>query len=296
MVRLSRVVLLGGSGFIGRHLQTRLRAEDVEVLSFSSAQLDLCAEDVSQQLASRIDKEDSVVFLAAVTPDKGRDAHTQLKNLKMGENVCAFFEKNACAHLVYLSSDAVYAEGLPLIRESSPCDPGSLYGLAHLMRERMLTEALKKNGMPLMILRPSIVYGMGDTHRSYGPNRFFHTALNEEKITLFGNGEEKRDHVYVRDLCELLHACLFSRSHGILNAATGHGISFGDVALQIQKLFGGRLKIETTSRANPVTHRHFDVTGLAKMFPRFQWTPLQKGLAETYHAISKTRRSRVPVA
>ena len=280
-----KVVILGGSGFIGRNLAKHLAATGIEARPVSSDEVNLCEAKALDALAGLVKKEDTLVMASAVTPDKGRESRIQMKNFIMGQTLCDFLEKSPCSHVVYLSSDAVYDDGLSLVNESSPSSPSSFYGITHLGRERMLTDTMKKTGTPLLILRPSILYGSDDTHNSYGPNRFFRTAVASQKITLFGNGEEKRDHVFIKDVCRLVARCLEHRSRGILNVATGHSVSFGDVAAKIQKLFGGKLHIEPTPRANPVTHRHFDITRLLEAFPDFRFTPLETGLAETFKGL-----------
>ena len=57
--------------------------------------------------------------------------------------------------------------------------------------------------VPIVVLRPSPLYGVADPHNGYGPNRFSRLAAQGGEITLFGEGEEKRDHVFVEDLGEI---------------------------------------------------------------------------------------------
>ena len=281
----SRVVLLGGSGFIGKTMAGHLTQSGIPFLSLSSADVDLCSSAAPEALSKHIEKNDALVILSAVTPDKGRDSRMQMKNLIMGQALCDFLEKKPCSHVIYFSSDAVYNDDLSLVNESSPASPSSFYGIMHFGRERMLADVLKKNGTPFLVLRPSILYGQGDTHNSYGPNRFFRTAISEQKIKLFGKGEEKRDHVFVHDVCRLLLSCLERQSHGILNVATGRSVSFMEIAMVLQKLFEGKITIETTPRANPITYRHYDIEGLLKAFPDFHFTELEAGLKETFKAM-----------
>ncbi len=282
----SRVVILGGSGFIGRNLSRELAEAGVESRAVSSAEIDLCdPAGAMTALGKLLKSTDSLVIASAVTPDKGRETKVQMKNLVMGQTLCDFLERAPLAHVVYLSSDAVYDDALSFVNEASSSSPSSFYGITHFGRERMLADVLKKSGTPLLILRPSILYGSDDTHNSYGPNRFFRTAVSSQKITLFGNGEEKRDHVFVQDACRLMTRCLSRRSRGILNVATGKSISFWEAAGMIQKLFEGKIQIETTPRVNPITHRHYDITAILEAFPDFSFTPVEKGLAETHQKI-----------
>jgi nucleoside-diphosphate-sugar epimerase len=278
----ARVVILGASGFIGRHLMAHLRAQGVEVLGLSSKDIDLSGSGSGESLARMLRPNDAVVFASCVTPDRGKDMGTAMRNLTIGEQVCTALAKSPCAHLVYISSDAVYADTEALVREDSRCEPSSLYGLAHLTRERMMRLTAEACGMPWLIVRPTLVYGADDTHNSYGPNRFARQANETGIIKIFGNGEEKRDHVYVGDVVGLLGLCLGHQSRGILNVATGRSLSFFDVARLCVASSVRPVRLEHLPRSSAIWHRHFDVTALIRAFPRFAFTPLEAGVAKDY--------------
>lgn len=281
----ARVVILGGSGFIGRSLAAALERDGIETLNISSAQIDLCAPSAIQTLTETVRQNDALVIASAVTPDKGRDVRAQMKNFTMGLTLFDFLEKKPCEHVVYLSSDAVYSDAASFVSEATHPSPDSFYGITHFGRERMLSDALKKSSAPYLVLRPSVIYGVEDPHNSYGPNRFFRAASVSGKITLFGNGEEKRDHVYIRDVCRLIRECLLRKSRGVLNIATGRSVSFWDVAGKVRALFSDCVSVETTPRANSVTHRHYDITSCLQALPDFHYTSLDEGLAETFKKI-----------
>jgi len=98
-------------------------------------------------------------------------------------------------------------------------------------------------------------------------------------ITLFGEGEEKRDHVLVDDVAALAGAVLHHRSTGTLNIATGRSVSFREVAEMTAAPSGRSVEIHGTPRQNPITHRHFDITDCLNAFPEFHYIPLRDGLA-----------------
>ena len=160
--------MLGARGFVGQALVERLRADGVAVAAIGSDRIDLAAGDAEAKLAGELRPDDTVVFLSALTPDKGRGVESFLANLRMGAAVCAAIERSRPAHMVYISSDAVYPFRSGLINESSCAEPADLYGAMHLAREIMVRHAIKA---PVAILRPTLIYGAHDTHNSYGPNR-----------------------------------------------------------------------------------------------------------------------------
>lgn len=273
-----RVVVLGGSGFVGSRLVARLQAVGVDTLALSSKDIDLAAPEAVSALARVVRNDDALVFASCLTPEKGGDPRTFMRNLSMAEHVGLFVESHGCAHVVYIGSDAIFKDDVTLVTEDSEQQPSALYGLAHVAREKMITYACGKAGTPLAILRPCAIYGDGDTHNSYGPNRFLTSARADGKITLFGGGEETRDHIFVNDLCAVIEASLSSRSIGTLNVATGRALSFAQVADSVAAAMGTPVQIVPTARKNPVTHRHFDTAAVIKAFPSLAFRSLDEGL------------------
>jgi len=274
-----RVALVGPGGFIGGALARALKANDIQTIGLGRPEFDLADPASAGKLAGALKADDAVVMLSALTPDKGRDAATLMKNLAMMQHLCAALEKTGCAHLVYYSSDAVYGLGPARVTEETPAAPQDLYGAMHLTRE-LMARALAK--IPVLILRPTAVYGAGDNHNGYGPNRFRRAAKKDGKIALFGNGEETRDHIHVDDVAAITLRCLEQKTTGTLNVATGRSASFARVAELVKKQFGDKVKIETSPRANPITHRHYDVTSLLKAFPGLRFISLEDGIARCH--------------
>jgi len=307
----ARVVILGARGFLSRHLQTALKSHGTSFLAVPSNDIDLTRPDSAGRLAAIIRPDDAVVMLSTLTPEKGRDFNTLMLNLRMAENVCLCLAQARCAHFVYLSSDAVYdAHQIPL-DEDSTREPVDLYGLMHTAREMMLASVLQRAEVPYCILRPTNIYGPGDTHNNYGPNRFVRSALGEGRITLFGKGEERRSQVYVDDAVNLIERVLLHRSRGILNIATRPAVSFRDAAEIVIQQHGQPVRIELAPRKLPVVHRPYKPTQIARFiynlgrpigpivhrtfaisaifdaFPDFKFTPLVQGIARFIQAERK---------
>ncbi|MBK6647389.1 MAG: NAD-dependent epimerase/dehydratase family protein [Anaerolineales bacterium] len=277
-VKPSRVVLIGAYGFLGRKLIDHLNSQQIEYLPIDLPEVDLTAPTSVEKFLEVIKPEDSVIFTSALTPDKGKDRGAMLKNIAMMNHFCQFLENGRCSYIVYLSTDAVYGAENRLLRETSPCLPDSLYGFGHLIREEMLRPVAKQREIPLVVLRSNAMYGVGDTHNGYGPNRFLRSALQERKISLFGKGEERRCHIYVGDVVNLIGLCLAKKTEGVLNLTSGASISFMDLAGKISALVDNEIDIQTSRRQNPITHINFDPTEIYKAFPNFWFTSLDDGL------------------
>jgi UDP-glucose 4-epimerase len=269
----ARVIVVGAGGFVGGAIAQQLRNETVPVLGLTRKDVDLLQEDAAKKLAGLLRPDDAVVFVSAIAP--ARNSAALMQDLRMAEQLVAALAAQPVAHLVYISSDAVYADDANPVTERSCRQPSTMHGMMHAARELMLKSEAKA---PLAILRPSLLYGARDPHNGYGPNRFRRLAAKGEAITLFGEGEEQRDHVDIVDVARLTALALAHRSRGELNIATGASTSFRDVAEMVVKLSGKSAEIRGTPRQNPITHRHFDITECLKAFPQFRYTPLREGL------------------
>ncbi len=270
----ARAVVIGAGGFVGGAIAQRLAQEKVPVLGITRKDVDLLQPGAGKKLAGLLRADDSAVFVSALAP--ARNTAVLMQNLVMAEQVMQALAAQPVAHLVYVSSDSVYADDGNPVTERSCCQPSSMHGMMHAARELMLKSELK---VPLAVLRPSLLYGARDPHNGYGPNRFRRFAEKGETITLFGEGEERRDHVYIDDVAQLACLVIMRRSRGVLNIATGVSTSFRDIAEMVAVLAKKSVELRGTPRQNPITHRHFDIAACLKAFPQFRYTPLREGLA-----------------
>ncbi len=290
---MTRAVILGASGFIARELTRHLRDECIPVEPVGSDVVNLLNEDSESALASRLRADDSLVFTSALTPEHGRDEATLEKNLRMARHVCAALTAAPVAHVLYVSSDAVFADGGQPFTEDSPRSGCGLYGRMHAEREELVGAAAAQLGIPFCVVRPVAVFGSGDTHDSYGPNRFARSALRDRVITLFGEGEELREHIEVRDLVRLLSLCVTRRATGALNAATEQPVSFCELAQQVVRLCPHPVEVRKVPRAPgvAVTHRCFDIARLRRAFSDFQPAALQEGLSRMLRELTVSARA-----
>lgn len=271
-----RVVVLGGNGFLGRALLARLSQAGIPALALNSRDVDLTSPMADRLLAKRLRPRDALVMLAAVNPGRRHDEEAFLSNVAMASAVCRAVPQAGCAHLVYISSDAVYPFISDPVEEHLAPLPTSLYAHMHLARETMLRAI---ESVPVAVLRLTQVYGAGDPHNAYGPSRMIRSALNEGRIVLYGSGEETRDHIHVDEAAITLLNVLTMRSRGLVNVATGRSISFADLAELVRRICGGAVEIAHEARRMPVMHRRFDIGELEAAFPGRVAIPLEEGLA-----------------
>jgi UDP-glucose 4-epimerase len=266
-----RIVLLGNKGFIGSHLERALRPLVKEYAGFHAETLDLARS--ADLLTDWFDLETAVVMTAGVKRQWGDSLDAFSQNVAMAVNVARVLEKHPVQRFLYFSSAAVYGEAHhdEAISEETPVRPTSYYGAAKFAAECVLSGCVA--------LRPPLVYGPGDTSRSYGPAGFAWSAKQGEPVTLWGGGEEKREFVYVGDVVKLVIGLLCHTYTGPLNLASGRSYTFAEAA----HLAGAR--IQTKPRSKPKVDHGFDNSRVNHLFPDFNFCPLNEGIHETLSAL-----------
>lgn len=267
----ARVVVIGGSGFVGGALCRRIARAQIPVLAITRQQIDLLADGAEKQLIAILQPGDAVVAAAARAPCRSLDM--LIENVKMTRAMVAALKDAAPSHVINISSDAVYADEPVPIDEETPTAPGTLHGAMHLAREIAFRSDISA---PLTIVRPTLLYGLEDPHNGYGPNRFRRLAAAGENIAVFGAGEERRDHVWIDDLAEILFQILMRRSIGVLNVATGEAHSFRALAEAAAGASRRKVAVEETPRVGPMPHngyRPFNIEATRASFPDFAYAP-----------------------
>ena len=280
-----RVVVIGANGFVGSSIVKQLTEKNIKTLSIGRLEVDLLRDDSAEKLSNILKENDVVVIAAAKAPAK--DFSMLLDNLRMLRPIIFSANQVSLSHLIYISSDAVYSDSMEPLVEESETDPISLHGIMHKTRELIIkSQIVDKLKIPLFIARPTLIYGLNDPHNGYGPNRFLRQALNNERISIFGKGEELRDHVNIDDVGRLISEAVCHKTSGILNIASGKTISFRDIAEKIVFLTNPSIEIVETPRVGEMPHngfRPFDINSTTDYFPNFEYMDISEGLRKLVH-------------
>lgn len=279
-----RAVVIGAGGFVGSSIVAELTRAGIRTLAITRKEVDLLKPDATEHLAKHLTPADAVVFVSSVAPAK--TTAQLMANLRMAEGAVASFATTAPAHLLYISSDAVYVDDANPVTERSPIAPSTMHGMMHAARELIFRTEYRG---PFAVLRPTLIYGAADPHSGYGPNRFRRQGINGEPITLFGQGEEKRDHIAVEDVARLAVRILLHRSTGVLNAVTGVSTSFRDIAHMVSGQFKPPAAVVEMPRQGlrpHLLHRFFDIVACHRAFPDFSFEPLAQGIARAHHEVA----------
>ena len=314
-----RVLVTGGAGFIGSHVSDLFlsRGWSVEILDdFSSGkrqnvpgQAKVHELDIRSPEAARVVREgayDVVIHLAAQmdvrksVADPVHDAGVNIVGtLNIAEAIRASARK--ATRLVFSSTGGVlYGDFVtPPNLETFPKDPESPYAIAKLSVEYYLAYYLRVHGLDTVALRYGNVYGpRQDPHGEAGVVAIFCGRILEGKaLTVFGDGTQTRDYVYVGDVA----AATFAAATGTLppagkldargfNIGTGIGTSVLQIANGLMAAAGTKVPLEfAPPRAGEQMHSFIDV-GKAKQL--LGWAPatnLDAGLRHTFEWFAARR-------
>lgn len=256
-----RVLLLGGGGFVGRALAAGLARLGHHIAAPDRAAVDLTGSRAASALRGLLGDADVVAMAAAITPDAARRAgiaDAGARNLAMARVLAEAAAGVAGVHVVHIGSDTVYGLADACFDESTTPAPDDDYGASHLAREQALAGACPGR---VALLRLSQVYGPGDTHNAYGPCRFARQALAGEPVALFGQGEDRRDHIWIDDVVDAVARTLVERFTGTLCVSAGASPSFAELAALVCALVPGARPAQRPRRM-PAVARRFDNTRL----------------------------------
>ena len=279
-----RVVIFGASGFVGSAIYRDLKSINVSVLGFNSNDIDLIKDNCVKKIENLIKDDDVILFVSAVAPAK--NIENIISNLKMVKNLKNALQKKNFSHLIYISSDAVYKDSMQKITEINCAEPSSEHGLMHLCREKTLHNFTDK----LAIVRPTLIYGLNDPHNGYGPNQFLRKIKSNENIKIFGKGEEQRDHISIENVSLIIKKVILRKSIGIINAVSGDGASFREIADYMINTTNSKLEIIEQDRSGPMPHngyRLFDNTKLKSSFDNLKIHSWKEGLKSLCLSLKK---------
>lgn len=256
---MKKILVTGGSGFIGSHLVEKLSKKNFVVVldNFShgnkitkNKNIQVINGDVRNfELVKKLSKNCSIIFhLAAIL---GVDVVSK-NNLKTMEceyeglrNICKSAKLNQIKKIIYTSSSGVYGKlnYQTKVKENNTISPTSTYSVAKRFGELYLRSFHQESGISCLVVRPFNIYGPRQDRRMVIP-RFIEQAANNKPITIYGDGNDTRDFTYVGDCVNSLHL-ISTKVSGfeIFNISRGLDYSITDLAKKIKKYLNSKSEI-----------------------------------------------------
>lgn len=297
-------LLTGGAGFIGSHLTEALLAAGHKVVVADDlstghqsnlpkhANLTFTNCDVNSPALAELFTQhnfDWVFHYAAVVGVKRTLEHpaSVMRDLEGMRQIMELARKHGVDKVLFASSSEVYGEPLELPeREDGPTNAKLPYAVVKLAGEKYLEAYHQEFGMRTTALRLFNVYGPRQIDTAYGfvVGIFLKQMLSGKPPTVFGDGTQTRDFVYVKDnVAATLKAMEAKTTDGeVVNLGTGKHLTIAQLAEAVIKTCGAALKPQfLPARPNDIMQRYPEVTKFRKLLDyQFRYS-LEEGLRET---------------
>lgn len=307
---MKRILFLGGAGFLGSNIiKTTLQKGSAKVFvlepSFANvSRLDGVDVQIYRGELSDIDFVQSIIeanqidtvvhLVATIIPGstfedyKREYQHVIFPTIELMQ-ICA----QRHIRFVYFSSGGtVYGNRTDMtpFKETDAMAPISYYGWSKQMMENSILYVHRTTGLKYLIVRPSNPYGHGQNiHAKQG---LIAVALGKilagESITVWGDGSNVRDYIYIDDLCEAVTQLLEKEvCNTTINIGSGQGASINDIINVLKEVVSEEVKVDyQPARSVDVSHMILDTTRL-QQYVNLKITPLREGIEAFYRQVKE---------
>jgi len=305
-----KVCVTGGAGFIGSNLTGKLLSMGNEVIVIDNLKTGTKENLKEFENNSRFTFSNSsildgnlfdllegvdVVFHEAAMVDVEASIKNPEETFRVNVdgtvNLLDACVKSEVKEIIMASSCAVYSENDIPSKEVSELDAKSPYAESKIRAEKSVKRYSDKYGIKYNIMRYFNVYGpnqrMNSGYAAVIP-KFITNALKGEKLTIYGDGSQGRDFVFVEDVVNANMLCLNRGVDGeIFNIGSGKEVTINQLAEKIIELTGSDSEIEHTDAKEEIMHSMADITLSKRKLTYLPSYPLEEGLKITIDWIKR---------
>jgi UDP-glucose 4-epimerase len=297
-----RVLVLGGSGFLGSHIVDKFLAEKHDVVVYdlyperyrrSPTGIEFVTGDfgnvgaLDELIATGFD---AIIHCVSTTTPKSSNESPEfdIQSNVIGTlyllDICV---KHNVGKLVFMSSGGTVYGNIgerDMVDETHAVRPMCSYGVSKLTIEHYLDVYRHLRGLHYVALRLSNPYGERQSPlRALGAlTVFLHKTLRRESVEVWGDGHVTRDFIYVGDVANAVYLATVNPISGVYNVGTGTGLSLREILSEISNVVGRETSV------NWLASRSFDVPRIVldatKLKSATNWScivPIREGVAIT---------------
>ena len=242
-----RALVTGAAGFVGSNLALTLEGEGHEVVGlddFTSGDFrnldgfrgDFAAADLRDvgAWAGRVGAVDAVFHQAAITDTTVTDQKLMLEvNVEAFRLLLGWAAERGVKTVVYASSAGIYGDGPVPMRESAAPRPLNVYAFSKRVMERVAADFAKAHPkMRIVGLRYFNVFGPRELYKGKVASMIWQLALQMragKRPRIFTDGEQYRDHIYVKDVVQANLRAAQDAPSGAYNVCTGKKTTFNEI-------------------------------------------------------------------
>ena len=291
------ILVTGAGGFVGSaiareltdrgHIVIALMRQKVSGLSFPQ----IILQDLQDAAATahRLNdiRCDVLVHAAARMAGVSRDA--QQADYSLNENITrnllAGVSRHPPSFVLCVSSIDVYAPTEDSIDETAHVAPAGDYAISKLTTEKMCQVWADAQNVGLGIARLTQIFGPGDRTGKLIPMALAAIRAGHP-IKLFGDGEDRRDYLFVQDAARLVADWTERLVVGKLNLATGESRSINEILELLGGISPTGIRIERHPRQKPRRNYQFNTTELSNTLGPLSFTPFSTALRMAYDSAS----------
>ncbi|MAU58249.1 MAG: hypothetical protein CMC33_01140 [Flavobacteriaceae bacterium] len=292
-MRKEKILIIGGTGFIGHHTLKKLQKLNFELYSVSTkyprksrkvkkVKYIICDISRKKLLDKKLNKGFSYIINFGGYVDHKNKAKTMASHYNGCKNLVDFFKYKKIKHFIQIGSSLEYGSSITPNKENNSCKPRGNYGLSKYKASQYLKKIGKKYNFPFTILRLYQIYGTNQSVNRLIPITI--KACLKNKSFPCTNGLQRRDFLYIDDLIRLLILILRKKaSNKIFNVGSGKPIKIKKIIKIINTKVGlgkplfGKIKMRKDEIKN-------SFPSISRIKNQYKWIPkvsFEKGIKNT---------------
>lgn len=296
-----KVLVTGGSGFIGSHIVSKLVKKGYHVIVVSNLTPNKFASDQKQITYYRIDlrnlddidrclriERPQVICHHAASLSYVKESllypQKMYQDFIMTTNLFEAARKYDVRQIILASSSSVYSGTLkPPITEQSHLQPLSPLGITKRMLELYSEYTAHTGNIVCTVFRYFNIFGPGQRiteNAGIIPN-LIKKGIHGEEVMIFGDGRQTRDFTYVEDIADANIRAINRRVSGVFNVGSGKGTSVRELVAITEKLLKKKIKVKYMPTSNEIYDSFASNEQITKVLGWKPKVPLKKGLKHT---------------
>lgn len=243
---MSKILILGGSGFLGQHLVKKM--QDSYDISFTSHESKEFSHDIDilqpNSYEHLLENTDTVInLIGQIEPNVQRFVQT---NIVGSTNLLKSCKKNNVKKIILISTINVYGNNNDSpSKETDELKPQSNYGMVKMLNEKLYENFSMLHGIDVTILRLSGVFGHGKV-KGFFPQMISAVHDNEVILKPYNDGRHQRDLIYIDDAINGIIQSIDYDSSGVntFNISTGTRFSINQLISITEQISNSKINVE----------------------------------------------------